>query len=66
METKKRSRKELDAYLDGYNAAVSDFIECTKKCANKRDRVHAAIHLILERRDFLNNTLGYNEKAREI
>ena len=66
METKRRTRAELDAYLDGYNAAVSDFIECINKSANTKNRAHAAIQLMLEKRDFLNNTLGFNRNAREI
>lgn len=66
MEIKRRSRAELEAYLDGYNAAVSDFIECINKCANSRNRVQAARHLMIEKLDFLNKTFGYTKKAREI
>ena len=55
MEIKKRSRKELDAYLDGYNAAYHDFIKCIDKSVIK----------MRENRDFLFDTFGRTTKESE-
>lgn len=60
-----RDRNELDNYLDGYNAAVRDFIQCINEKANSKNRIAAAVHEMIEKRDFLNTTLGFQYKPEE-